>query len=116
MKSIHGLDVGEVDAHNTHYGIGNMEMGWGKGRKMDLLLTGIGIGSQTQKGIAAYTLSSNRQRPFAGALNAAIFNTWRRTKNQILYVLPPFVIAYSLMQWAIERCVLLASHMLERLC
>jgi ubiquinol-cytochrome c reductase subunit 8 len=39
----------------------------------------------------------------AGALKAAIFNTYRRSKDQILYWLPPFVIAYAVMQWAIER-------------
>jgi ubiquinol-cytochrome c reductase subunit 8 len=63
------------------------------------------IGSQTQKGIAQYTLSANRQRPLAGALHAAIFNVWRRTRAQILYVAPPFVAAYLLMEWATERCV-----------
>ncbi|ESZ89527.1 ubiquinol-cytochrome c reductase complex ubiquinone-binding protein [Sclerotinia borealis F-4128] len=61
------------------------------------------LGSQTQKGIASYALSSNRQRPFAGALNAAFFNTWRRFRGQVLYVAPPFIIAYTAMQWAIER-------------
>jgi hypothetical protein len=60
-------------------------------------------GSQPQKGIVHYGLSANRQRPLAGTLNAAIFNTWRRFSHQVLYFAPPLVIAYYSMQWAIER-------------
>ncbi|KAL5324038.1 hypothetical protein ACEPPN_008581 [Leptodophora sp. 'Broadleaf-Isolate-01'] len=60
-------------------------------------------GSQTQKGINSFALSANRQRPLAGTLNAAIFNTWRRFSNQVLYFAPPMIIAYVTMQWAIER-------------
>lgn len=56
-----------------------------------------------QKGIVHYGLSSNRIRPLAGAWNAAIFNTFRRTRSQILYWAVPVVIAYEVMQWAIER-------------
>lgn len=63
-------------------------------------------GSQPQKGVASYALSANRQRPLAGTLNAAIFNTWRRFRGQVLYVAPPFIIAYTAMEWAIERFVL----------
>lgn len=62
-----------------------------------------GTGSQTQKGIVHYGLSANRQRPLAGTLNAAIFNTWRRFSHQVLFIAPPMVIAYYTMQWAIER-------------
>ncbi|KAL2220750.1 ubiquinol-cytochrome C reductase complex subunit UcrQ [Thermoascus aurantiacus ATCC 26904] len=56
-----------------------------------------------QKGIVTYSLSANRQRPMAGALHAAIFNTWRRFRHQVLYVAPPFIVAYAAMNWAIER-------------
>lgn len=66
---------------------------------------GFKLGWAKHKGIASYALSANRQRPFAGALNAAIFNTARRSRNQILYVVPPFILAYGVMQWAIERLV-----------
>ncbi|OXV07699.1 hypothetical protein Egran_04536 [Elaphomyces granulatus] len=63
-----------------------------------------GLGCPTpQKGIVSYSLSANRQRPLAGAFHAAIFNTWRRFRHQVLYVAPPFIIAYSLMNWANER-------------
>ncbi|KAL8649496.1 MAG: hypothetical protein Q9210_004365, partial [Variospora velana] len=61
--------------------------------------------SQTQKGIITYALSSNRQKPFAGASRSAVFNTYRRSKGQFLYVVPPFAAAYLLMNWAIEKYV-----------
>lgn len=35
----------------------------------------------------------------------AFFNTFRRTKGQIFYWLPPLVAGYYLMQWATERFV-----------
>ena len=60
-------------------------------------------GSMTQKGVTSYSISPNRQRPLAGTLNAAVFNTWRRFRGQALYVIPPFAIAYFAMGWAIER-------------
>lgn len=60
-------------------------------------------GCPTPQRIATYALSPNRQRPFAGAFNAAIFNTFRRFRHQVLYVAPPFIIAYAAMNWAIER-------------
>lgn len=60
-------------------------------------------GCPTPQRIATYTLSSNRQRPFAGAFHAAIFNTFRRCCGQVLYVVPPFVAAYAAMNWAVER-------------
>lgn len=60
-------------------------------------------GCPTPQKITTYSLSANRQRPLAGTLRAAFFNTFRRSKNQALYVVPPFVIAYAAMNWAIER-------------
>ncbi|RKF74975.1 Cytochrome b-c1 complex subunit 8 [Golovinomyces cichoracearum] len=61
------------------------------------------FGLQKQKGVASYALSANQQRPLAGAFHAAIFNTWRRFSAQVLYIAPPFIIAYTTLQWAIER-------------
>ncbi|KAL8294877.1 hypothetical protein RB597_008313 [Gaeumannomyces tritici] len=61
------------------------------------------FGGLKQKGIITYGISPNRQRPLAGAANAAVFNTWRRFRGQVLYVVPPFVAAYYAMQWAIHR-------------
>lgn len=56
-----------------------------------------------QKGIVYYGLAQNRLKPLGGAGQAAIFNTFRRTRNQILFWSVPLVIAYECMQWAIER-------------
>ncbi|EON69568.1 ubiquinol-cytochrome c reductase subunit 8 [Coniosporium apollinis CBS 100218] len=64
------------------------------------------LGSPAQKGVVTYAVSPNRQRPLAGTLNAAIFNTFRRTRQQILYWAPPMILAYSAMNWAIERWVI----------
>ncbi|KAL4895851.1 cytochrome b-c1 complex subunit 8 [Aspergillus ambiguus] len=61
------------------------------------------LGCPTPQRIATYSMSPNRQRPLAGAFNAAIFNTFRRFRHQVLYVVPPFLIAYSAMNWAVER-------------
>ncbi|KAF2260903.1 UcrQ-domain-containing protein [Lojkania enalia] len=55
------------------------------------------------KGVTTFALSSNRQSPFRGFLSKGLFNTFRRSRNQFLYVVPPFVAAYFTMQWAIER-------------
>ena len=60
-------------------------------------------GSMPQKGIVYYGLSQNRQNPLAGTMQAAIFNTFRRTRGQILFWSVPMFIAYECMQWAIER-------------
>ncbi|KAF2202784.1 hypothetical protein GQ43DRAFT_412974 [Delitschia confertaspora ATCC 74209] len=61
------------------------------------------LGSQPQKGITTYALSSNQQRPLAGILHSAVFNTYRRTKNQIFYWAPAMIIGYAAMEWAIHR-------------
>jgi hypothetical protein len=68
-----------------------------------LFLTEYLTGSQTQKGVASYAMSPNRQKPLAGAAHAAIFNTFRRTRQQFLYWVPPLVAAYFAMEWAIEK-------------
>ncbi|KAL5042520.1 hypothetical protein BDW71DRAFT_189850 [Aspergillus fruticulosus] len=61
------------------------------------------MGCPTPQRVTSYAISPNRQRPLAGAAHAAIFNTFRRFRNQVLYVVPPFVAAYAAMNWAIER-------------
>ncbi|KAF2001799.1 ubiquinol-cytochrome c reductase complex ubiquinone-binding protein-like protein, partial [Amniculicola lignicola CBS 123094] len=60
-------------------------------------------GGQPGKGVTAYAMSPNRQNPFAGVIKNGIFNVFRRSMGQVLYVVPPFIVAYSAMQWAIER-------------
>ncbi|KAF2733601.1 putative ubiquinol-cytochrome C reductase complex subunit UcrQ [Polyplosphaeria fusca] len=67
------------------------------------------LGSPPQKGVTVYAMSPNRQRPLAGTLNAAFFNTFRRSRNQVLYVVPPLVIAYASMEWAVNRNAYLNS-------
>ncbi|KAF2169893.1 hypothetical protein M409DRAFT_20306 [Zasmidium cellare ATCC 36951] len=61
------------------------------------------LGSMPQKGIVHYGLAQNRQNPLAGITRAAVFNTFRRTRNQILYWSIPLLVGYEIMQWAIER-------------
>jgi ubiquinol-cytochrome c reductase subunit 8 len=39
----------------------------------------------------------------AGAGHNAIFNSWRRFKGSALYVVPPFVAYYFVMDWAERR-------------
>jgi ubiquinol-cytochrome c reductase subunit 8 len=56
-------------------------------------------GLPKHKYIAIYTLCANRQRPLAGAMHNAVFNTARRVRGQILYVAPPFVVAYLVLSW-----------------
>ena len=56
-----------------------------------------------QKGIVTYGVAPNRQKPLAGAMHDAIFNTWRRFSSQVLYFAPPMIAGYYLMNWAIER-------------
>lgn len=63
----------------------------------------LGTGGAKQKGIASYAFSANAQRPLAGTLNAAIFNSARRFAGQVLYVAPPFIFFYFVTQWTIER-------------
>ena len=60
-------------------------------------------GSPKQKGIVTYGVSANRLRPLAGAFQAAVFNTFRRSRNQVLYWGIPAIIAYSAMEWAKDR-------------
>ena len=56
-----------------------------------------------QKGIITYGISSNRQNPLAGVFHDAIFNTFRRVSSQILYIAPPFIGAYLILDWATHR-------------
>ncbi|KAK0720881.1 cytochrome b-c1 complex subunit 8 [Lasiosphaeris hirsuta] len=72
--------------------------------KFNKYLGGFGnFGGSKQKGIITYGISPNRQNPFAGAVHDAFFNTWRRFSGQVLYIAPPFLAAYFIMDWAIHR-------------
>ncbi|KAK3942255.1 cytochrome b-c1 complex subunit 8 [Diplogelasinospora grovesii] len=56
-----------------------------------------------QRGIITFGVTPNRLNPFAGAAHDAVFNTWRRFSSQVLYIAPPMIAGYYLMNWAIER-------------
>jgi ubiquinol-cytochrome c reductase subunit 8 len=62
-------------------------------------------GGQPGRGVISYGVSPNRLRPFNGFFTKGIFNSIRRVRGQVLYIVPPFIAAYSIMQWAIERYV-----------
>ncbi|EGS18319.1 ubiquinol-cytochrome c reductase complex-like protein [Thermochaetoides thermophila DSM 1495] len=79
-----GADI-PLGKHNHYLG------GWGA------------FGGMPQKGIVTYGVAPNRQKPLAGAMHDAIFNTWRRFSSQVLYFAPPMIAGYYLMNWAIER-------------
>jgi len=62
-----------------------------------------GFTGAKQRGIIQYSLASNRQRITANVINSAIFNGWRRFRGAVLYVAPPFVAGYYLIEWANHR-------------
>ncbi|KAK6203165.1 ubiquinol-cytochrome-c reductase chain [Scheffersomyces amazonensis] len=53
------------------------------------------MGSTKQKYVTSYSVSPYATKPFKGALYNAFFNTFRRTKNQFLYVAIPAVIVWN---------------------
>ncbi|OAK93835.1 UcrQ-domain-containing protein [Phaeosphaeriaceae sp. SRC1lsM3a] len=60
-------------------------------------------GGRPGKGVVTYAMSPNRQRPMATFIGKGFWNVVRRSRNQILYTVPPFLVAYATMQWAIEK-------------
>ncbi|KAK3307904.1 cytochrome b-c1 complex subunit 8, partial [Chaetomium strumarium] len=60
-------------------------------------------GGLKQKGIVSYGVAPNRQNPLAGAFHDALFNTWRRFRNQVIYFAPPMIAGYYVLNWAIHR-------------
>ncbi|KAI1192737.1 UcrQ family protein [Nemania serpens] len=61
------------------------------------------FGTIKQRGIITYSLSPNKQNPFAGAAHDAVFNTFRRFSKQVLYIAPPLIVGYYAMSWATEK-------------
>lgn len=59
------------------------------------------MGGPKQKYISQYTVSPFATRPMKGAAYNAVFDTFRRTKNQALYVIIPAVIVWNV--WARAR-------------
>nr|WNS47929.1 CapN [Capnodium sp. TTI-000886] len=57
-----------------------------------------------QEGVAIYTLSPNRTRPSLHFYSkGSIYNVIRRTRHQFLYVVPPFLVGYLVMDWANKK-------------
>ncbi|KTW32522.1 ubiquinol--cytochrome-c reductase subunit 8 [Pneumocystis jirovecii RU7] len=61
------------------------------------------MGGPVQKGIITYSLSPRSQHPLAGMLHSAVFNTYRRCCQQILYFGVPLMAGYSIYVWAVRR-------------
>ncbi|ODV63019.1 ubiquinol--cytochrome-c reductase subunit 8 ASCRUDRAFT_74436 [Ascoidea rubescens DSM 1968] len=59
------------------------------------------LGSPKQKGITTYTVSPFAQKPLKGVAHNAIFNVFRRVKNQTLFVVIPGAIIYY--WWSVNR-------------
>uniref|UniRef100_A0A336LYN2 Cytochrome b-c1 complex subunit 8 n=1 Tax=Culicoides sonorensis TaxID=179676 RepID=A0A336LYN2_CULSO len=51
------------------------------------------------KGLVVHTLSPFEQRAFAGAISKGIPNLFRRFREEVFYVVPPFVLGYAVYQW-----------------
>ncbi|KAF9691014.1 hypothetical protein EKO04_011209 [Ascochyta lentis] len=60
-------------------------------------------GGRPGKGVVTYALSPNRQRPMATFIGKGFWNVVRRSRNQVLYFIPPLIAGYATMEWAIER-------------
>lgn len=54
------------------------------------------IGSKPQKYVNTYTVSPYATKPLKGALYNSVFNVFRRTKNQALYVIIPVVVFWNI--------------------
>lgn len=54
------------------------------------------MGSPAQKNVAIYSVSPYATRPLKGNLHNAVFNVFRRTKNQALYIILPAVIVWNI--------------------
>lgn len=59
------------------------------------------IGSPKQKYMTQFTVSPYATKPLKDALYNSVFNTFRRTKNQALYLIIPGVLMWNI--WAKAR-------------
>ncbi|PVH19362.1 hypothetical protein CXQ85_003201 [Candidozyma haemuli] len=60
------------------------------------------IGSPKQKYVNMYTVSPYATRPLKGALHNSVFNVFRRFKNQVLFVVIPGAIVWTINAKATE--------------
>ncbi|KAI5966352.1 QCR8 [Candida pseudojiufengensis] len=58
------------------------------------------LGSRPQKYVTQYSISPYVAKPLKGAAYNAVFNTFRRVKNQFLYIVIPGVLVYSIFEKA----------------
>ncbi|XP_028178795.1 cytochrome b-c1 complex subunit 8-like [Ostrinia nubilalis] len=56
----------------------------------------------TIRGIIAYKISPHEQKPFAGAFSYGIPNCFRRFRECVFVVVPPFVVGYLVYKAAEE--------------
>lgn len=47
------------------------------------------MGGPVQKGITSYSVSPYAQKPLTGIYHNAVFNTFRRVKSQVLFLVLP---------------------------
>lgn len=47
------------------------------------------------RGLVVHTLSPFEQRAFAGAISKGIPNLFRRMREEVFYVVPPFILGYA---------------------
>ncbi|KAK9455441.1 hypothetical protein V1511DRAFT_500471 [Dipodascopsis uninucleata] len=77
------------------------------------------MGGPKQRGIITYSVSSYAQKPLAGVLYNAVFNTFRRVSSQAFYVIAPASLYLYIIMKAKERNEFLYSkagrHELEKL-
>lgn len=59
------------------------------------------MGGPKQKYVNLYSVTPYATRPLKGALYNSVFNVFRRTKNQILFVVIPATIVWNI--WAQAR-------------
>ncbi|KAI8997440.1 UcrQ family protein [Pilobolus umbonatus] len=67
------------------------------------------MGGPTQRGVVTYILSPFEQKPLAGALHNAVFNTARRVTSQIPYVGVAFGLGYFIYTTAQSKHAYLSS-------
>ncbi|KAK9459885.1 cytochrome b-c1 complex subunit 8 [Lipomyces oligophaga] len=61
------------------------------------------MGGPKQRGIVTYSISSYAQKPFAGVLHAAVFNSFRRVSSQVIFFIVPIGIYGYILQTAKAR-------------
>lgn len=61
------------------------------------------MGGPKQRGITIYSVSPFAQKPLAGTMHAAVFNTARRVRSQLFYIGLPVTVGYAIYAWARQK-------------